>query len=105
MAALRAMLRVSNDMGEVKVLTGYGPSSRVLRTATLLNYSSVQDDTRAAATPEPCTDRDQHGSPLVQLRDMSGRADRLTPKPCRAAVALHDDQPRQHGNYCQQVVV
>ena len=65
----------------------------------LINYESVQDDTPAAATPAPCTARDHDGSPRVQLRDMLGCASRLTTTPSRETVALHDHQPRQHGDY------
>ena len=35
----------------------------------------------------------------MQLRVMLGCADQPTPTPCRATVALHDDQPRHHGDY------
>ena len=100
MAALLALLRVSNEMGEVDALTGYGPSSRVLRAASTINYISMQDDTRPAATPAPCsTAHDHDGSSRVQQRNKSGSATRLTTTPSRATVALHDDQPRQHGDY------
>ena len=77
MAALRAMRRVLRT--EADPLTGYGPSSRLLRAATQAIHSSAQVETRAAMTP-------------------SWHAGRLTPTPFRATVALHDDQPRHRNN-------
>ena len=82
MAALRAMLRVSNERGAVRVLAGYGPSSRVLRAASTIDYTRVQDDTRPAATPAPCSTANDHdGSSRVQQRNKSGSATRLTTTP------------------------
>jgi hypothetical protein len=60
MAALLAMLRASNEMGEEHVFLGYGPSSRVLRAASTIDYTRVQDDTRPAATPAPCSTANDH---------------------------------------------
>ena len=82
MAALLAMLRASNEMGEEHVFLGYGPSSRVLRAASTIDYTRVQDDTRPAATPAPCSTANDHdGSSRVQQRIKSGSATRLTTTP------------------------
>ena len=82
MAALLALLRVSNERGEVGVFSGYGPSSRVLRAASTIDYTRVQDDTRPAATPAPCSTANDHdGSSRVQQRIKSGSATRLTTTP------------------------
>ena len=64
------------------MLTGYGPSSRVLRAASTINHASVHDDTRPAATPAPCSTANDHdGSSRVQQRNKSGSATRLTTTP------------------------
>ena len=76
MAALRAMRRVLRT--EADPLTGYGPSSRLLRAATQAIHSNYISIGNAANNGQP----DVH-----------------SPTPCRTTVALNDDQPRQHGDY------